>query len=50
MNETWKIILLNLLPVTLVIAAVTLALSSVEGWGWLILVALITSENVTDLF
>lgn len=50
MNENWKLILLNLLPITLVVGAVVLALSSVEGWGWLLLVALITSENITDLF
>lgn len=49
MNDTWKLILLNLLPVVLVLSAVALALNDVSGWGWLILVALITSENITDM-
>lgn len=42
MNDTLLILLGNICSVSAVVGAIILALNNIEGWGWFLLIAVLT--------
>ncbi len=43
-----KYLFVNLLPITCVLGAVYLIVKEKDGWGWLILIAILSSHTFND--